>query len=240
VTLRVLSTVRAYLELCRVTNLPSVWSNVLAAFVLSKGAFDVRGYLLPALALSCLYLAGMSLNDLCDLADDREKRPSRPLPSGRASAQGAAWVTLSLFVGGIALLFFAPFLRGAVAALALIVAIVWYDLDHKRHSYSVVVMAACRFLVFPVTALAVVGTVPNATLLTGALQFALVLAISAVARYENSRPASFTRPVVPLMLAAIPVLDALVLAACVHPAWLLAGLGGAALMQTCQRYLRGD
>lgn len=42
------------------------------------------------------------------------------------------------------------------------------------------------------------------------------------------------------MLAGISLLDGMILAVLVEAVWLLAGLGGAALMQGGQKYVRGD
>jgi len=95
-----MNTLKPWLDLCRVSNLPTVWTNVLAAGLLATGQFQPGPYLLLALALSCFYLAGMSFNDLCDLEHDRRHRPGRPLPSGRVSVGGARALTLALFAAG--------------------------------------------------------------------------------------------------------------------------------------------
>ena len=126
------------------------------------------------------------------------------------------------------------------AGILLLLAIVAYDFHHKRNPYSVLLMAACRFLVFVVTALALVGKVLPAVLLAGASQFLYVVAISMVARYENSRPTPFAFPVVPAMLAGISLLDGLMMALLYSPPWLLAGVAGAMATRVGQRYVRGD
>jgi len=59
---------RAYLLLARVSNLPTVWTNVLAAVAgagVSISGFD-PGLAGVIIALSMLYSAGMFLNDVCD------------------------------------------------------------------------------------------------------------------------------------------------------------------------------
>ncbi|MCU0842740.1 MAG: UbiA family prenyltransferase [Thiobacillaceae bacterium] len=231
---------KAWLDLCRVSNLPTVWTNVLAASVLASGAFPAGPFLLLALALSCFYLAGMSLNDLCDLEHDRRHRPDRPLPSGRVSPRGALVLTLALFAAGLGLLALAPDPLGLAAGLLLILAIVAYDLRHKGNPLSVLIMAACRLLVFVVVALALTGQVPALVWLAGALQFAWVVLVSLTARYENRRAAPWPFPVIPAMLAGIALLDGIVLAILVAPPWLAAGLAGAALTWAGQRFVRGD
>jgi len=229
-----------YLALCRISNLPTVWTNVLAAGLLASGQFMPASFLLLALALSCFYLAGMSLNDLCDVEDDRLRRPSRPLPAGRVSLKNARLLTLVLFVSGMGLLAAAPHLRGLGAGILLLIAIVAYDFHHKRNPFSVLLMAACRFLVFVVVAFALTGQLSPWVLLAGSAQFIYVIAISLVARHENSRASPFPFPVIPAMLAGISLLDGIVLAILVSFPWLLAGAAGALLTWAGQRYVRGD
>jgi len=235
-----MSTFKAYLALCRVSNLPTVWTNVLAAGLLASGQFVPATFLLLALALSCFYLAGMSFNDLCDLELDRLKRPSRPLPAGRVSLNGARILTLALFATGMALLAAAPHLSGAAAGILLVLAIITYDRHHKGHPLSVLVMAACRFLVFVVVALALTGQLAAWVLLAGGAQFFYVVIISLVARHENSRATPFPFPIIPALLAGISLLDGLVMAALIAFPWLLAGVAGALLTWAGQRYVRGD
>lgn len=232
--------IKAYLDLCRVSNLPTVWTNVLAASLLTIGRFDPASTLVLALALSGFYLAGMSLNDICDLAHDRERRPTRPIPSGRVSLRGAWGLTLTLFAGGLLLLGVAPEPSGVAAGLLLLAAIVAYDLRHKDTPWSALIMAACRFLVFVVVALALTGEVPRLVLLAGGVQFIYVVGISLVARHESTRPTPYSHPVVPAMLAGIALLDGVVMAIFISPIWLAAGLAGALLTWAGQRFVRGD
>lgn len=231
---------KPWLDLCRVSNLPTVWTNVLAAGLLATGQFQPGPYLLLAAALSCFYLAGMSLNDLCDLEHDRRHRPGRPLPSGRVSVGGARVLTMALFAAGLGLLALAPDPLGLAAGLPLILAIVAYDLRHKGNPLSVLIMAACRLLVFVVVALALTGGVPPLVWLAGALQFAWVVLVSLTARHENRRSTPWPFPVIPAMLAAISLVDGLVMASLVALPWLAAGVAGAVLTWAGQRYVRGD
>jgi len=235
-----MSAFKAYLDLCRVSNLPTVWTNVLTATLLAGGLFMPVSFLSLALALSLFYVAGMSLNDICDLEHDRRSRPSRPIPSGRVSLQNARLLTIALFAGGFALLALAPHAAGTVAGVLLLMAIVAYDFHHKGNPYSVFIMAGCRFLVFVVAALALTGSLPGAVLLAGGLQFLYVVLISVVARHENGRAAPFPFPVVPAMLAGISLVDGAMMAVLHSPPWLLAGVAGALLTWVGQRFVRGD
>ncbi len=235
-----MSSIKAYLDLCRVSNLPTVWTNVLAASVLAGGQFMPAPYLLLALALSFFYVAGMSLNDVCDVEHDRAKRSARPIPSGRVSMRAATILTLVLFACGFLLLAAAPHASGLMAGVLLLLTIVAYDFRHKNQPFSVVLMAACRLLVFVVTALALTDTLPLPVLIAGGIQFIYVISISLVARGESRRSTPYPFPVVPAMLAGIALLDGILLALLASPAWLLAGVLGAALTWAGQRYVRGD
>jgi 4-hydroxybenzoate polyprenyltransferase len=231
---------KACLDLSRISNLPTVWSNVLVATVLAVGTFRPGAFLLLAAALSSFYMGGMALNDLCDREYDRQHRPARPLPSGQISIAGARRFTTALFAGGFLLLAFVPYQRALFAALFLAAVIVIYDLRHKENPASILLMATCRFLVFIVTALAIAGRIPPPVLLAGGVQFAYILVISLIARHENELPHRFFWPAVPLLLAGISLLDGIVLAALVHPEWLAAGVAGFLLTMGGQRYVRGD
>lgn len=234
------SNIKGYLNLCRITNLPTVWTNVICAYILGAGQFSWKGYLLPALSLSFFYVAGMCLNDICDATHDRIARPSRPIPSGSVSPQGALFLAITLFAAGAVLLLSAPYREGFHAAILLIAVIIWYDISHKRNPFSVLLMASCRFLVFVVTSLAVTGTLTSILLIAAGIQFVYVVCISLVARYENNRATPFTIPVIPMMLAGISLLDGIILTVVVNPIWLLVGFGGAILTQAGQKYVRGD
>lgn len=69
-----MTSINAYLRLARISNLPTVWTNVLAASVLSGGTTPIRLFLVM-LAASLLYTGGMFLNDAFDQNIDRAERP---------------------------------------------------------------------------------------------------------------------------------------------------------------------
>src|SRR5947208_1823201 len=59
------SRLRAYLLLARFSNLPTIWTNVLAGTIVSGAAFVRADVGRLCLAMSALYTAGMFLNDAC-------------------------------------------------------------------------------------------------------------------------------------------------------------------------------
>ena len=91
---RPLPFVSTLLRLGRISNLPTVWTNVLASCVISGGArADQLGLLLAA--MTAFYIGGMYLNDFFDRAvdaRDRQAVPSMPARSRparfRLSASG--------------------------------------------------------------------------------------------------------------------------------------------------------
>ena len=72
-------------KLGRVSNLPTVWTNTLAAIILA-GAAPLAPQPLPLLlAMTLFYVGGMYLNDAFDANIDARERPERPIPSGQIS-----------------------------------------------------------------------------------------------------------------------------------------------------------
>ena len=73
---------RAYLLLSRISNLPTIWTNVLAGVVVAGGALPWPLTALLIAAISLLYTGGMFLNDAFDRDFDATHIPERPLPAG--------------------------------------------------------------------------------------------------------------------------------------------------------------
>ena len=97
-------------------------------------------------ASSCLYLAGMALNDYADRKVDRVERPRRPIPSGRVTPTFALRLAgaLTLVGGGLAV---AAEGRHALKVFAPLAAAVWaYDLGLKTTFAATPSMSACRGL----------------------------------------------------------------------------------------------
>lgn len=147
---------KAWLELARISNLPTAWTNVLAGWLLAGGQLQDQRLLWLLLGGSLLYSGGMILNDAADAGYDREHRKERPIPRGAVSV-GAAWSGgLSFMVFGVA----ACVLGGGAGfglSLALVAAILGYNLYHKPWAGSVIVMGSCRTLLYLVAASGVLG-----------------------------------------------------------------------------------
>jgi 4-hydroxybenzoate polyprenyltransferase len=151
------SILRPWLELARISNLPTVWTNILGAWLLVGGKWDWQPLAWLLIGGSLLYTGGMILNDAADLKFDQEHRKERPIPSGRVSAMAAWSVGIGMMAVG-----FAMMVWGAQACIwltsGLVAAILFYDLYHKPWVGSVFVMGSCRTLLYLAAASAVNGT----------------------------------------------------------------------------------
>ncbi len=198
------------MTLGRVSNLPTVWTNVLAGIVLAGGsATDSR---LPPLllALSLCYVAGMFLNDAFDRGFDARYRPERPIPSGQVTATEVFAAGFGMLASGIAVLAWVGYgpaqgtaWRPVAAGLALGAAIVFYDWYHKGNPFSPVVMGLCRMLVYVTAGYAITASPPGLLLVTGLLLLSYLVGLTYVAKQEHlGRVANLW----PLLFLALPVL----------------------------------
>jgi 4-hydroxybenzoate polyprenyltransferase len=238
--MRFFNLVKSYLDLCRVSNLPTVWTNVLAAITVSGAGLSWPNFLTLFLSMSLFYSGGMCLNDLCDVEGDRIRKPFRPIPSNRISITGVRVFTALLFGAALSLLLIVPFPRAFYAGCFLLLIIIIYDEIHKKSPVSVFLMAGCRLLIFVVSAIGLTGAVGLYVWIAGLLQFVYVLVLSLVARYENTLPKGFSFPIIRWMLACICLLDGMIMVVFVSPSWLVTGLMGMILTRLGQRYVRGD
>lgn len=95
---------------------------------------------------SCMYMAGMALNDYADRDLDAEERPHRPIPSGRVSPRFALRLAGLLTGASVAAALLADGLRSLRVWLPLAGAVWGYDLYLKRTAAGPVAMSACRAL----------------------------------------------------------------------------------------------
>jgi len=208
---------QAWLRLARVSNLPTVWTNVLAGTVLAGGSPGVLLTLVLIVALSLFYSGGMLLNDAFDHRIDAHERPQRPIPSGEVTLESVfAFGFLALLAGLVLLLAAGHAIEPAtarppvLAGLALAAAIVLYDWHHKGNPLSPLVMALCRLLAYVVAGLAAAPASVPALWLIAFVGACHVVGLTYIARQENlSRPENLW----PLALLAVPLLYGLWLAA---------------------------
>ncbi len=147
---------RALLVLGRVSNLPTVWSNCLAAWWLAGGGPWDR-FALLCVGATLVYLGGMYLNDACDVEWDRAHRNERPIPTGAVGEREVWFWTMGLLSAGT-LSFLAFGIMSAFYAVALLFSVVLYNAFHKHISWSPVLMALCRLFLFLAAGAAADGT----------------------------------------------------------------------------------
>ena len=197
---------RTLLVLGRVSNLPTVWSNCLAGWWLSGGE---NFWKLPFLILgvSSLYTGGMFLNDAFDAEFDRQRRASRPIPSGQISVDtvwtfGWAWLAL-----GILLLIFCGKIAGALAVV-LAICILIYNAAHKAITASPWLMGLCRFWVYVIAGTTAANGLNGNSIWCGVALAFYIVGLSYVARRESFRGPI---PYWPLLLLAAPIFLAMLM-----------------------------
>lgn len=189
-----------WLALARLPNLPTVWSNCLAAWLLS-GDGELDRFIWVCVGASFLYLGGTYLNDYFDLDFDRQHRRDRPIPAGRVPAPtvlrfGLVWLALG-FLGCV---------WGARAdpwvTILLVLAIVFYDAVHKITKLSPLLIGLCRLLLYLLAASAATGGVAGIAIWSGIAMGCYVVGLSYLARKEALRSPIRRWP---LLLLAAPI-----------------------------------
>ena len=224
---------RAYLLLSRISNLPTVWTNVLAGMSVAAASTSGGEYLRVAAALSAFYIGGMFLNDAFDEPFDRSRRPERPIPSGDVSRIEVFRLGALLLLTGELLLF--PRAQALLFGAALAAAIVWYDAHHKGSRFAPVVMGSCRGLVY-CTAAAFLSAITGRAVAAAVIVTAYVAGLTVVAKLAGPR----ARWLVPTLIAAISFVDAGVIAFSASPALALVAAVGFPLTLFLQRFVPGD
>ena len=184
---------RVLLQLGRISNLPTVWSNVLAGMVLAGGVLVPLPLATVLVAASLMYTGGMFLNDAFDAEIDARERPERPIPSGRIGRGTVFAMGFGMLGSGIVLLAFVAF-AAAMAGVLLAGAIVLYDAWHKGNLLSPVVMGACRVLVYAVAGFAAVATPDPALYWGAAALLTYLIGLTYVAKEQGHEIPTITVP----------------------------------------------
>jgi 4-hydroxybenzoate polyprenyltransferase len=226
------------LRLGRVSNVPTVWTNVAAGMALCGVGLQPRLLGLLGLAISLFYVGGMYLNDAFDARWDATHRPERPIPAGHVGA-GTVFAAgfAMLGAGGLLVALAAPG-RALLAALALGTLIVLYDVSHKNNPLSPLVMALCRVAVYAIAALAVVPCPPAAFYGGVAALFLYLVFLSTLARKETLHPA--LPRMIGSLVAGISLLDALLLLLTGHVQVAALAVGAFFLTRALQRSIPGS
>ncbi len=142
------------LKLGRVSNLPTVWSNVLAGVMLANVAIDPVLLLTVLLAISLIYISGMFFNDLFDQQFDRIHRPNRPIPAAEVDSRSVLYWAAAMML--IALLLVVLNISVSevktwyplLSCLVLCALVLLYDWWHKENSWGPLIMGLCRGMVY--------------------------------------------------------------------------------------------
>src|SRR5262245_13153124 len=188
------------LRLGRVSNLPTVCTNVAAATLLAGGTLVSATTWLAVAAMSLFYIAGMYLNDAFDREWDAREQPMRPIPAGEIKPQ-------TIFVAGFGMLGLGLALmplndtRVAAAGIALAGSIFLDESRHKANPVGPVLMGGCRPLLYVVVGAMATQAMPPAVLIGGVAVAAHVVGLSYAAKQERlDRPDNLW----PLALLAVP------------------------------------
>jgi len=180
------------LRLGRVSNLPTVWTNVTAAAVLGGAGIPSLAWLVVVVACSLSYVGGMFLNDAFDRELDARLRPERPIPAGAVTPSSVFAAGFALLGVGLVLVVVTARLTlesgadlAAASALALAAAIVLYDVWHKANPYAPLLMGLCRMLVYVTAAATLTGGVPSPVLAGAVVVLAYLIGLTYVARQET-------------------------------------------------------
>ncbi len=225
------------LKLGRVSNLPTVWSNVLTGTALAGAATVDCRLLLVVVSLSLFYVGGMFLNDAFDHGFDAKARPERPIPSGEVGAaqvHASGFGMMAIALGQLVWVGYGyeppTQWRPAAAGFGLAAAIVFYNWHHKNNPLSPLVMGVCRMLVYVTAALAVSAVVPQRVIVAAVVLLCYLIGLTYAAKKEHlGRLDSFW----PLTFLAVPMIYGIYLAPAqpivVLPLLLLAAWVGYAL-----------
>ena len=223
---------RAYLLLARISNLPTVWTNVLAAYVIAGAARESLP--IASIAASIFYTAGMFLNDAFDAPFDAKTRPDRPIPNGDVTRSEVFAIGSALMLAGAVLLLLLPNpLSALVWGIGLAVAIVFYDYRHKGRAFGPVVMGACRALVYCTAAAGAIGTITTPVAMAAIVMWIYIIALTWIAKTPG------LGYLVPFLLAGICLVDATMIATAGAPQLAIVAATGFVLTLAFQRVVPG-
>ena len=181
------SKLKAILDLGRVSNLPTVWTNVLAAWLMTggmAGEYFLRCFPL-LLGASLVYMAGTTMNDAVDAKFDREHRPERAIPAGVFSPR-QVWI-LAIIEMGIGAMILVLMAKASILwVTGLLAAIIAYNIVHKKFEGSIYIMGACRLFLYFSAASTTEAGVSFGILIWALSLMAYIAGLSLVARGEST------------------------------------------------------
>lgn len=135
-----------WLRLARVPAVFTALADIFAGYLLTHTEWEPYPRFLSLVGASaCLYLSGMVFNDVFDLKQDREERPSRPIPSGAIGLRQAVIFGAVLMACGLGLSLAAGW-NSLIIGVAIAAAIFAYDGGLKKTVLGPFAMGLCRVL----------------------------------------------------------------------------------------------
>ncbi len=130
-------------------------TNVLVGSTIGTGLLPlpIDQVILTTISICFFYMAGTILNDVIDYQYDKMHRQDRPLVIGKISISQARLLVFLYFTIGLFLLYIVNS-KAIWSGIFLIIMIVLYDLLHKKYAFTILIMGACRALVYITAALA--------------------------------------------------------------------------------------
>lgn len=147
-------------QLVRVPNTLTACADTLAGFSIAVGVWHVSHAIplvLASCASICMYWAGMALNDVNDIEEDKQNCRKGPIVEGRISLQSAWLAGWGLLIAGVVLSVVAACMLAdtnrlmrvvwpCMTAILLAATIVLYDSPIKKSILGPWFMGACRSL----------------------------------------------------------------------------------------------
>jgi len=202
---------RTLLELGRVSNLPTVWTNLTAGWILGGGGLEIATLFTLFVGGSLLYLAGMALNDAAGADFDREHKADRPIVRGAISETATWGLGWGYLLTGFLLLHTAtPAFGTHVTAIGSL--ILGYTFTHKHWGGCTYLMGGIRAVLYLLGAGAAfnaasgqLGTGPQLwlPLLWAVALGAYVICLTEVARGESTGAGPSPFPLVMVLLPLV-------------------------------------
>ncbi len=175
--------IRTLFILGRVSNLPTIWTNCLCAWLLT-GSGNRNEFVVLTVAVSIMYVGGMFLNDYCDSDLDKQCRPERPIPMGEISRMSVLKIAVVMILSGIVLTGLAglvPLMYGVILGLLIFI----YNLYHEKNPVAPFLMGGCRSCVYLIVGAAANSGVTLPVIVAAAVMFLFVAGISFTAKKES-------------------------------------------------------
>ncbi len=196
----ILTWLRTLFQLARVSTLPTVWSNCLAAWFLSGGG--PLEYLVAVCAgVSCFHVGGMCLNHACDASVDAQRRRQRPIPSGAIAVQTVLLMAVGWFmVGAIIMAAFGVSL--AILSILLMASIILYYLTHNLLALAPVLLATTRFFIYLIAGAAAPGGISGLAVWSA---IAVAMYMAGVGCFGRAGVVHVQREPFPVILMCAPI-----------------------------------